>query len=105
MESQSIKKITINGNGFTINGNNNSRAFYINHTDVILNNITFVDCKLASTSQSEGDHGGAIYWNGDYGILSNCNFINCSVSTTYLDASASPSGGAIFWERIQRYIK
>ena len=75
------KKITINGNGFVINGKNKASAFRIISSDVVINNITFVNCL-----SSEGD-GGAIYWVGDYGKLNHCTFENCS--KTY--------GGAIYW--------
>ena len=37
------KKITINGNGFVINGKNKASAFRIISSDVVINNITFVN--------------------------------------------------------------
>ena len=83
------KKITINGNGFTINGNKQSMIFQINSKNVILKNISFVNCSVTSTSSLI--YAGAIIWNGDNGVLNDCSFINChsSSSTSY--------GGAIYW--------
>ena len=39
------RAITIDGNGYTINGNDQARAFNITATNVILKNITFINCK------------------------------------------------------------
>ncbi|WP_405303375.1 hypothetical protein, partial [Methanobrevibacter sp.] len=80
-----VKSIIINGNGYTINGNNQVRIFQINAPNVVLNNINFVNYCLGSS-------GGAISWYGDNGILFNCSFIN---STTTPGVTAS--GGAIYW--------
>ena len=63
--------ITINGNGFTINGMGQSRIFNITSlNNVILNNITFMN--------GNSNLGGAIILNGDVsGIgIDNCKFIN-----------------------------
>ena len=74
------KSITINGNGHTINGNNQARAFYINAHDVILNNIAFLN-EYASS-------GGSVVWYGDNGTLVNCSFVKCFSQDT---------GGAVDW--------
>ena len=74
--------ITINGNGFTINGMGQSRIFNITSlNNVILNNITFMN--------GNSKLGGAIILNGDVsGIaIDNCKFIN---------NTATQNGGAIY---------
>lgn len=85
------KPITINGNGFTINGNNQARALMISSEGVILKNITFINCYQYSTSSSV--YGGAINWKGYDGILNNCTFVHCYSGsydyTTY--------GCAVYW--------
>ena len=74
------KEIIINGNGFTINGNNEAEAFYIDQNNVILKNITFINCKSSADS-------GAVHCNRISNItISNCRFIN---------NSATSNGGAI----------
>ena len=99
------KSIVINGNGYTINGNNQARIFKIDASDVVLNNINFVNCSA--------DNGGAIFWSSDNGTLSNCNFMNCSADTfggtTYFSSDngtisncnfmncSADDGGAIYW--------
>ena len=88
------KRITINGNGFSINGNNAARALYINFTGVTLNNIVFMNCLI---NDSDNNHGGAVFVNGAGARLDNCSFINCSISTTFRDADAAPCGGAVYW--------
>ncbi|WP_296881729.1 hypothetical protein [uncultured Methanobrevibacter sp.] len=74
------KSITINGKGFSINGNNNASGFRINYKNVTLNNISFFNC-------FSSDEGGAIYCNSYTCILTGCTFVNCS----------SSEGGAIYW--------
>ena len=75
------KEITINGNGFTIDGKNQASAFLILKTNnrIVLNNIIFKNCFSSSD-------GGAIYSCGANVVISNCKFI---------DNSASESSGAI----------
>ena len=71
------KQITINGNGFTIDGNNQAMAFNITASNVILNNITFANCCA--------EKGGAIFNSGTV-TLNNDVFIN----------NRADRGGAIF---------
>lgn len=74
--------ITINGNGFTINGMGQSRIFNITSlNNVILNNITFMN--------GNSNLGGAIILNGDVSgiVIDNCKFIN---------NTATQNGGAIY---------
>ena len=82
------KEITINGNGFSVNGNNQSKIFYIlsSADHVILNNISFINA-LSSENHLKG--GSAIYCEGKNCVVSDCNFINCS--------SLRYSGGAVYW--------
>ena len=92
------KKITINGNGFTINGNDQARAFKISASNVVLNNISFVNCLVSSSSISSdsSSEGGAIYWEGNNGVLVNCSFLNCYSSGSGSSYSYA-FGGAVCW--------
>lgn len=74
------KPITINGNGYTINGSDLARIFNIQGSNVVLNNITFVDGKISGS-------GGAIYVHAE-----NCTIKNCRFEDNY----ASSYGGAIY---------
>ena len=75
-------EIKINGNGFTISGNNTVREFHIEtENTVTLNNITFANGKA--------ENGGAIYkYYDQYGTL---NINNC----TFKNNNAT-NGGAIY---------
>ncbi len=54
----SLKNLTINGNGFTVNANGKSRIFNIeNAHNLTIKNITL-------TNGYSNEHGGAIYWKG-----------------------------------------
>ena len=64
------KNITVDGNGYTINAKKASGIFNINATNVVLNNIVFVN------AVSDNGVGGAIYSNGVLNIT-NCRFIDC----------------------------
>ncbi len=78
------KNIIINGNGFTISGNNSKRVFKIGdgsaEINVNLNNITFAN-------GNSSDNGGAIYSAPKTSIaIDNCNFTN----------NLAETGGAIY---------
>ena len=73
------KQITIDGNGFTINGNMKSRAFDIQST-VILKNIHFENCRA--------DTGGAIIFKN----VKDGEIINSTFSNNYADSF----GGCIY---------
>ena len=75
------RAVTIYGNGYTIDGNNQARAFNIIASNVVLNNICFVN------NYVDGD-GGAVYWAGNNGILSKCSFI---------ESHSVYDGGAVYW--------
>ncbi|MBE6506159.1 MAG: hypothetical protein E7Z73_10605, partial [Methanobrevibacter millerae] len=82
------KAITINGNGFTINGLNKARIFNINASDhIILNNITFINGK--------SNLGGAIIFNNAISdsVIENCKFINNNVTRKNTEKA---NGGAIY---------
>ncbi|WP_296858057.1 S-layer family protein [uncultured Methanobrevibacter sp.] len=89
------KSITIDGDGYYIDGKNLARAFYIDGNDVTLKNIV-----IKSTYYNE--YGGAIVWNGENGELSNAYIVNSN--------STSPSGnlaggGAIYWSGANGQVK
>lgn len=74
--------ITINGNGFTIDGMDQSRIFNISASNnVVLNNITFMN--------GYSSIGGAILFDGDVSgvVIDNCKF---------LSNDATVNGGAVY---------
>ncbi len=71
--------VTINGNGYSIDGKGLKSIFYIGGDNVVLNNITFKNGKSS--------YGGAIHWYGINGVLINSKFINNSANY----------GGAVYW--------
>lgn len=75
------KKLTIDGNGHTIDAKGNSRIFSISGDNVVLENIVFKNAQYSS------GNGGAIYWSGSNGKLINCTFIN----------NVAENGGAVYW--------
>ena len=72
------KNITIEGNGHSIDGLNSARIFGITSSNVVLNNLTFVN----GMSSSDG---GAILSSEGFISINNCNFTN----------NTAASGGAI----------
>ena len=78
--------VNINGNGFTLNGNNAVRLFDVESDNVNISNLNIIN-HLSSNS------GGAIYWNGVNGKITNVIFRNNKVNGTY------GSGGAIFFNK------
>ena len=108
--------ILINGNGHTIDGNNQATVFTIIADYVTVTNITF------SNTNSDMQSGGAICWYGYYGYLDNCKFVNSSsrifggsvywsgycgiVYACYFNnSSSSLFGGAIHWSGDEGLIK
>ena len=90
------KTLTINGNGYNIDGNNNRIANIVSN-NVVLNNIGFIngisdfggavcsyDVNLSVVNCSfvdcSADFGGAIYSLYDNLTVSNCSFMYCSAS-------------------------
>ncbi len=73
------KDLTIDGNGYTLNGNYESRIFYIQESTVVLKNINFIN--------AEASRGGAIYSNSGSLAIINSSFMN-----NYAD----DDGGAIW---------
>ena len=101
------KTITINGNGYTINGLNQAEAFNIRS-----NNVTIFNCTFINTNST--NYGGAIYSNkANNTKIINCNFINstgksgggvfifggndCYIDNCTFINTSSDSGGAIYW--------
>ena len=76
------KALTIDGNGYTINGNSQSRIFNLTGNDFVLKNINF-----KNGVNGEKKDGGAIYIYEGNCIVSSCNFTDCSVHR---------NGGAIY---------
>jgi len=99
------RPVTINGNGYTIDAKGQARIFQVLCTDVVLENITFVN------GHSTG--GGAVYFE-DTGFVSNCNFVNNTatgdngfggavyflnngeVTNCYFANNSASNGGAVF---------
>lgn len=96
------RQITIDGNGYVIDGNNKAAIFKVSSDNVVLKNINFIN------SNSE-----AIVWEGVNGTIFNCNFTNNSdsmrgiiaweggfgsiVGCNFIDNSAKCFGSAIYW--------
>ena len=104
------KSLTIDGNGYTLSGNNLARIFYVNANSVVLKNIIFINGYLNETES----YGGAIYWNGDNGNITNCTFASnkvdnvgagaiCwngtegTISDSYFTNNSAKSAGAVQW--------
>ena len=101
-----VSAINIIGNNYTIDGKNQARMFDVYGSDVVLDNIRFVNGRSSS--------GGVIYWQGMSGSINNCLFMN-NVATTsagaiymydgevtisnskFINNIASNYGGAIYW--------
>jgi hypothetical protein len=78
------KRVTINGNGLTIGGNNAYRILLVNSTGIVsINRVHFTN------GNSGNANGGAIYSSGSALMLHSCIFRNNKTSATYY-------GGAIF---------
>ena len=84
--------ITIDGNGHTIDGDNQARAFYVTGNDVTIKNVIFKNCYLAGSSSALG---GSIRWFGSNGHLTNCVFSNSK--TVVSGNNANSNGGAVYW--------
>ncbi|WP_323735815.1 right-handed parallel beta-helix repeat-containing protein [Methanosphaera sp. ISO3-F5] len=74
--NEAIKKLVINGNGKTIDGNNEKQFLIVNHAcNLVINNLTIKGCN--NTREPIGHvGGGAIYTNNTDITLENVNFIN-----------------------------
>ena len=90
--------LTIEGNGFTINGANALRIFKIYNGDVVIKNLNFINGYSI-------DYGGAIY--GPATVI-NCTFVNntanfggalykvTAINCTFIQNNATSFGGGIF---------
>ena len=111
----------IDGNGFTIDGNGQSRMFQISVEGVTLKNIrfvnglatycggaiyfskdvTFINCTFINNKVTGSAGGGALY---GYGVgasgAAKANIYNC----TFIDNSATSNGGAIYFRGVNLNI-
>lgn len=78
------KTLTIDGNAFTINGNDASRIFNITAENCVLENTNFINGRSPT-------YGGAIYSNAYNTTINYCNFTN-NFGLDY--------GGAIYFEKM-----
>ena len=86
------KNITIIGNGFTINANNDGRIFFLNSGFTLtLINITLANAHVSLGGGNDVRQGGAIYTDGGNIIISDSRFSNNSV-----DLDGKGYGGAIY---------
>ena len=69
---QEIKTLNIEGNGKTINGNNEYRFLYINGSTVTINKLNIINC-------TSSQYGGAIYKEVGNLTITKSNFTNCHV--------------------------
>ena len=84
------KNLIIEGNSHTIDAKNSARIFNIISSNVILNNITFINGRTSGSGNVGGD--GAAIWSNGTGSINNCNFIN---NTAFNNRNGG--GGAIWW--------
>ena len=119
------REVTINGNGYAIDGANAARIFDIQSGGVILNNIVFINGHSSSdggaidwashaenglitncifTSNIAADCGGAVYWKGHDGRILNSKFISNKAIGTAGTALDSGDGGAIEWIGYNGYV-
>ena len=64
------RNLTIHGNGFTLDGDNQARIFNITAENVVIKNITFINGR-------KSDKGGALYIENCVNtVIDNCTFIN-----------------------------
>ncbi|WP_296887139.1 Ig-like domain repeat protein [uncultured Methanobrevibacter sp.] len=119
------RAVTINGNGYAIDGAKMARIFDIRSAGVILNNIVFINGNSSSdggaiewasnaenglitncifTSNIAADCGGAVYWKGHDGRILNSKFISNKATGTAGTALDSGDGGAIEWIGYNGYV-
>lgn len=108
------KQITINGNGFTIDGNYSSRVFNITANNVILRNLSLINGYCSDNVHilwNGGPIAGAIAWHGDNGLLidsvvsKNKNSAICWIgnngkiinSNIIKNTDSNNGGGGIIW--------
>ena len=120
------RAVTINGNGYAIDGANAAKIFDIQSGGVILNNIVFINGHSSSnggaiewasnaenglitncifTSNTADDCGGALFWRGHDGKILNSKFTGNKALGTAGTALDSGDGGAIEWIGYNGYVK
>ncbi|WP_407374766.1 beta strand repeat-containing protein, partial [Methanobrevibacter sp.] len=72
--------VVIKGNGYIIDAKGQSRIFKITGSNVVIENITFINAK-------SDENGGAIYFDGESGTVKSSVFTN----------NTAASGSAIYW--------
>jgi len=103
--NEAIKTLTINGNGKTIDGQNNYQFLHVDHVDVTLKNLKIINCGGGAIftifgdltvydctfNNNTGDYGGAIY--GEKVTIYNSTFNN----------NTGDYGGAIYGDQLTIY--
>ena len=104
------RKVTINGNGYTIDAQGKARVFNVEASDATIENLTIKNGKYSdydglgsavyfkwggtvencNFTNNTAKYGGAIYFFNGEGTVTNCNFTN---------NTASNRGGAIYFYR------
>ena len=83
--------VTIDGNGFTLDGSNSARMFNVNTTnEVIIKNINFINGHATSGTIETLENGGAIKFSSD---STNNKVINCNFTKN----TATQYGGAVYF--------
>ncbi|MDO5827975.1 MAG: peptidoglycan-binding protein [Methanobrevibacter sp.] len=84
--------VTIDGNGFTLDGSNSARMFNVNtNNEVIIKNINFINGHATGGMSISLLSGGAIYFGTDSKYANN-KVINCN----FTNNTAENDGGAIY---------
>ena len=82
------KNITINGNGYTIDGNYNGRIFSVtNNSTLILNNITFINGNAANIGEGN--------FNNNGGVIANEGGSRVIIDSSVFRNNQAQIGGAI----------
>ena len=83
------RKVTIHGNGNTIDANHNARIFNINTQHVVLKDIKFIN--------GHNDLGGALYVYSAECTIINCSFMNNAAEGYFVEGYGKESlGGAVY---------
>ena len=111
------KPLTIDVNGYTINGNGQTGIFYVTADNVVITNMNMINGYENNESDNSGSpilwqgnsgsiinsnftnnkasEGGVITWQGNEGTVRNCTFIN----------NTADYGGAIKWKGENGFIR
>ncbi|MDO5860807.1 S-layer family protein [Methanobrevibacter sp.] len=93
------KEITINGNGFTIDGSKTARIFNITSNNIVLNNLTLINTNILRVNSNDCG-GGALFITGSNMTINNClfasNVAHESTSLHYGGSVIDYGGAAIY---------